>query len=125
MNGFSSGENEYVLFNFLPRDTSGGPILIVTIDTPFEAELYSELMLFWKSYIKIKITDQAEKKGVETEFTVKDVAHKDFKEGPRIRIILYRPYELDVTKKIINLYKDSIKFEFEVMQKELGLEDEE
>jgi len=125
MKDFSSGENEFVLFDFKPGGTAGGPIFFVIIDAPFNAEIHSELMSFWRKDIKIKITDEAGKRGVETEFYVKNIPPKDYKEGPRMRIILRQPYESDTAQKIVKLYQNNIKFEFKVIQSELDMEDDE
>ncbi len=116
---FNSGDNTYVLFDFTPKDSTGGPILLLIIDTPYDADLYSELMSFWKDDIKLKIQDAAGGDILESEFDVKDILHRDYKEGARIRIILRQLYDQAVLHKIVNLYKHDVKFEWTTIQEEI------
>ena len=123
MKTFDSEDNQFMLYGLVPKQsTKGDKSINVVLDVPHTQELLDELNHFlWKD-VKLVMEKSSGGTIVQSEFYIANIQPKDYKEGPRIRIILRQPYEQTIFLRIGKLLFNDIKFAMEEIQEELDFD---
>ena len=123
MDNFKSGENVFMLYSIIPRQSAKGEkSLIIVLDVPYTEALVEELGHFlWKD-VKLMMEKTSGGNAIETEFYITDIQPKDFKEGPRIRVKMRNPYDQAIHLKLVKLLFHDVSVDVTIMEMQPELE---
>lgn len=126
MDNFNSGDHIFVLYNLVPKQSAKGDRTInIVLDVPHTEELFNELSHFlWKD-VKVDMEKSSGGSAIQSEFYIANIQAKDFREGPRIRMLLRNSFEQSLYLKMAKLWDNDVKLSMEIIQHELGFDEPE